>query len=59
MKPATRTLRQIDPNYSDKQWKLSYQIAGFHEQLNRLPDAANVKANRKRSVPLQELPMIF
>ncbi|MDN3584618.1 hypothetical protein [Mucilaginibacter flavus] len=41
------------------QWKLHQQIAQFAKDLDRLPDAQEVRQNPPRSAPLHLLPMVF
>ncbi|MFV8347360.1 hypothetical protein [Flavobacterium sp. ZB4P13] len=42
-----------------KQWKLYQQLGKFASDLNRLPDAQEVKTNQPKSVPLELVPMVF
>ncbi|MBS7565500.1 hypothetical protein KHS38_13895 [Mucilaginibacter sp. Bleaf8] len=41
------------------QWKLHQQIAHFTKDLDRLPDAQEVRQNPPRSAPRHLLPMVF
>jgi len=41
------------------QWKLHQQIAIFAHDLDRLPDAQEVRQNPPRSAPQHLLPMVF
>ncbi|MFN3664795.1 MAG: hypothetical protein ACK4S0_01475 [Sediminibacterium sp.] len=52
----TRFVKPIE-NYNVCQQ--SEQIGQFAEKLNRLPDASAVKKAKLRSVPVNQLPLIF
>lgn len=41
------------------QWKLHQQIAAMVNDLDRLPDAQEVRDDQPRSAPLHLLPMVF
>jgi hypothetical protein len=42
-----------------QQWKLHQQIAHFTADLDRLPDAQEVRMNLPRSAPQHLIPMVF
>jgi len=42
-----------------QQWKLHQQIAKFTADLDRLPDAQEVRLNKPRSAPQHLIPMVF
>jgi hypothetical protein len=52
---ANRLIQKRNP----QQWKLHQQIAKFATDLNRLPDAQEVRQNPPRSAPQHLLPMVF
>jgi hypothetical protein len=52
---ANRLIQQRNP----QQWKLHQQIAKFATDLDRLPDAQEVRQNPPRSAPQHLLPMVF
>ncbi|WP_413998081.1 hypothetical protein ACMDB5_09805 [Flavobacterium sp. W1B] len=58
MKTKTTTDSLILPK-NKKQWKLYQQLGKFASDLNRLPDAEQLKTNRPKSAPIEQLPMVF
>jgi hypothetical protein len=54
-----RKAKLIKQDKYAKEWKLYYRIAGFAEELNRLPDAAEIKKDKLKTAPLQLIEMIF
>lgn len=51
--------RRIKIDKENDQWQLHQQFRKFGEQLDRLPDAAEVRRNPARSAPQGILPMVF
>jgi len=51
--------RRIKIDQENEQWHLHQQFRKFSEQLDRLPDAAEVRRNPARSAPQGILPMVF
>jgi hypothetical protein len=55
----TTTANRLITQRKQPQWKLHQQIAKFATDLNRLPDAQEVRQNPPRSAPQHLLPMVF
>jgi hypothetical protein len=54
-----RKAKLIKQDKYSKEWKLYYRIAGFAEELNRLPDAAQIKKDKLKAAPLNLIGMVF
>jgi hypothetical protein len=44
---------------TERQWQLYQQLAQWAQQLERLPDAEEIRKDRKQTVPIPLLPMVF
>jgi hypothetical protein len=49
----------IEMPKTKRQWKLYQQIGTFAQDLNRLPDAQEIRKSKPQSAPIALLPMVF
>lgn len=56
---SNKVTGRIERPRTKQQWKLYQQIGAFAEDLNRLPDAQEVRKNKPQSAPITLLPMVF
>lgn len=59
-RPTPKVARRIKEteNYS-KQWHIHQYIGQFARELDRLPDAAQLRKDRQKSAPLNMVDMVF
>jgi len=54
-----KTARIIKQDKYSRQWNLYYRLNNFTERLDRTKDAAEIKKEKQKSVPVSMVEMIF
>ena len=49
----------INPPEQKRQWQLYQQLSEFAQWMQKTKDASEVQKDKRRSVPVEMLPMVF